>query len=58
MDPKSLDGKPPTFETLDPAFGAKLSEWVMRDMIRAKKARDAKKANRVAPSPDSRAPKK
>ena len=21
MDPKSLDGKPPTFETLDPSFG-------------------------------------
>ncbi len=58
MDPKSLDGKPPTFETLDPSFGAKLSEWVMRDMIRAKKAREAKKAKASAQSPDSRAPKK
>ena len=40
MDPKSFAGKPPTFEVLTPAFGARLSAWIHGDMKRARKARE------------------
>ena len=46
MDPKSRNGKPetpPTPEVLDPAFGAKVAEWVKKDMVRADEAKKAKK---------------
>lgn len=43
MYPKSTDGKPPLFlEALEPGFGARLAEWVHKDMLRAKKAKQAK----------------
>ncbi len=40
MDPKSLVGKPPEFPIADPSFGAKLAQWVMKDMDRAKRERE------------------
>jgi len=43
MDPKSYAGKPPSFEALTAEMGSKLSEWVHKDMERAKKAREERK---------------
>lgn len=43
MDPKSLVGKPPKLEALEPDFAARLSAWIAGDMRRAKQAREAAK---------------
>lgn len=54
MYPKSTDGKPPLYEALQPGFGAKLAEWVHKDMLRAKKAKQAKaeaEAKKSQPKP-------
>jgi hypothetical protein len=56
MDPKSFAGKPPVLDALTPEFGAKLSEWVMRDMLRAKKAKEEQKKRKEA-APSDRQPK-
>lgn len=49
MYPKSTDGKPPLFlAALEPGFGARLAEWVHKDMIRAKNAKQAKEAKAKA----------
>lgn len=57
MDPKSLDGKPPTFEALNPDFGAKLVAFVTGDMKRAKRAKEEAARKRQAAREGTKAPR-
>lgn len=48
MDPKTKSFKSPDTTALTPDFGSKLVDWVKRDMERAKKAREERKAKAEA----------
>lgn len=56
MDPKSLVGKPPKLEALEPDFASRLSAWIAGDMRRAKQAREAARRTEEARAPSEEPP--
>ena len=54
MDPKSLDGKPPVFDALKPEFGASLTSWIQKDMLRAKKAKEERERRQAEAKDDKK----
>ncbi|HTJ85231.1 MAG TPA: hypothetical protein VL400_26120 [Polyangiaceae bacterium] len=56
MDPKTKSFKSPDTTALTPDFGTKLVDWVKRDMERAKKAREERKAKAQAEASGGSAP--